>query len=244
MFNLSRGAEQPWDLSQGSNRKVNFCVWILQVDGLQLNPFTHHAHGNRILQELGLDAQAWTLWVRNVVASQSNRLLWHIPDISAKVERELEAWQEFETRTFVSLMREREQLERYFHWQEQQYQEAKAIAGSFSRAMSPDRIWQGNSRIRDRLHFLWREYCQQRKNNTEGNADIFGGGAPISSFYQDLQIQFSTKIPGLRVEYVSYPVPVFFPVPPMTILVTKVGDLPIERLRTVFFQSVGKLASK
>lgn len=75
MISLSRGIEQPWDLSQGSNRKVDFCIWVLQVDGLQFHPFTRHASGNRIFQELGLDVQTWTTWVRNVVASQSNRLL-------------------------------------------------------------------------------------------------------------------------------------------------------------------------
>ncbi|MEL6320498.1 MAG: hypothetical protein AAFQ57_07575, partial [Cyanobacteria bacterium J06626_14] len=43
MISLSRGIEQPWDLSQGSNRKVDFCIWVLQVDGLQFHPFTRHA---------------------------------------------------------------------------------------------------------------------------------------------------------------------------------------------------------
>lgn len=244
MISLSKGIEQPWDLNQGSNRNVDFCVWVLQVDGLQFHPFTHHASGNRILQKLGLDVQTWTTWVRNVVASQSNQLLWHIPDITARVERELEDLREFEHRTPISLRQEREKLKLYFRWQEQQYQEAKAIAESFSIKMLPDEIWQGNGRIRDSLKSLWLEYCQQRIDNAEGKADIFGDANPISSFYQDLQTQFFNQIPGLRIEHVGYPVPLFFPVPPMTVLVARARELPIERLKPLLFKSVEKLTSQ
>lgn len=47
--------------------EVDFAVWILQVDGLRVEPFVSHAVGSFRLSRLGLDADGWLSWVGEMV---------------------------------------------------------------------------------------------------------------------------------------------------------------------------------
>lgn len=90
MFNFSKiETEQPWGLNSGCNSNVDFCIWVLQVDGLRVPSFNHHPIGNQILQQVGFDAQTWNTWFTKVVATEDDRLLWHVPDILTETERRL-----------------------------------------------------------------------------------------------------------------------------------------------------------
>lgn len=166
-----------------------------------------------------------------MVASQDNRLLWHVPDIATEVERQIERQPSF--------LQQRSQLEQYLRWQEQQYQDAAAVAGAFSWDASAASVWQGHVRVREQLELLWRDYSATAKN-TDRREDL----DVINGFYKDLKHQFCMRLPWLRVKLVRYPAPVFFPVPPVTVLVSKVKALPLESLRASFFQAVESLAGR
>jgi hypothetical protein len=193
-----------------------------------------------------------------VVASQDNRLHWHVPDISAEVERLLsrsvelrqQYWshlsqsiqQEEEisdsTVPIFDLEKERLQLNQYVQWNEQQYQKAAALAGSFSTDTPPVMIWEGEPIVREQLELNWQEFIAIPKDtNRLEDLDLIHG------FYQDLHQQFNTRIPGLNVYFVQYPIPVFFPVPPISILISQTQDLPYEDLRTGIFQATESLAA-
>src|SRR5215469_12418908 len=44
------GTEPPWFCDFGFNLCVDFCLWTLEVDGLQVPPFAHHPSGDGALQ--------------------------------------------------------------------------------------------------------------------------------------------------------------------------------------------------
>ena len=49
---------------------VDFAVWVLEHDGLQVSPFNKHSEmlGNRLLQDLGFTADNWQSWLNYFVA--------------------------------------------------------------------------------------------------------------------------------------------------------------------------------
>ncbi len=49
-----RWLNDSWTLRSDIGGGLGFCVWALQVDGLQVAPFTHHPEGDGHLRALGL----------------------------------------------------------------------------------------------------------------------------------------------------------------------------------------------
>ncbi len=259
MFDISKIEEQhPWGLNCGYNQNIDFCVWVLLACGLEASPFNYHSFSNQVQKLAGLDVQTWYAWLTLVVAAQDDRLCWHVSDISQEAERRLsrsvELRQEYwlhltesiqqteeisnSNLPIFDLQRERLQLNQYLHWEEQQYQQAQALAGAFSTNTPPAMIWQGTPIVREQLELLWREFLAIPKDtNRLEDLDV------ISGFYQNLLAQFNTRIPCLKVYLVQYPTPVFFPVPPVSILVSQAKDLPYEDLRTGIFQATETLAT-
>jgi hypothetical protein len=59
-----------WTFSYGFNMMVDFCTWVLEVDGLHVPPFDQHPEGDGSLRAAGLDAEAWQSWIIRVVNLQ------------------------------------------------------------------------------------------------------------------------------------------------------------------------------
>ena len=59
-----------WTFSYGFNMMVDFCTWVLEVDGLHVPPFDQHSEGDGSLRAAGLDAEAWQSWLMRVVNLQ------------------------------------------------------------------------------------------------------------------------------------------------------------------------------
>ena len=71
MINLHNENEQePFGLYQDENIFIDFCVWVLQIDGLQVPPFDKHSAGNGLLSAQGLNATVWSSWFANVVRTK------------------------------------------------------------------------------------------------------------------------------------------------------------------------------
>jgi len=66
---FTRGTPQ-WSLSADVNIGINFCVWALMIDGLQVAPFDVHPPGDGSLQKAGLHAQMWQSWFTEAVIGQ------------------------------------------------------------------------------------------------------------------------------------------------------------------------------
>ena len=89
--------EPPWSIHFGMNAVVDFCIWILEVDGLHVPPFTCHERGLGSLQRLGLTPQCWESWATAVLAIQNPILSWNrdCKDLDAWVAQEFASLEQF-----------------------------------------------------------------------------------------------------------------------------------------------------
>jgi hypothetical protein len=62
-----RAGGDSWAFSTATNPDVEFCVWTLLRDGLQVQPFDRHPDGDGGLRGAGLTAPAWWTWFTAVV---------------------------------------------------------------------------------------------------------------------------------------------------------------------------------
>lgn len=67
------GKENTWNFSHGFNMMVDFCIYILQVDGVRVSPFDLHSEGNGILRMRGFTTDDWHLWLGEVVSLQDQQ---------------------------------------------------------------------------------------------------------------------------------------------------------------------------
>lgn len=70
MFSIfhKRSADQ-WHWQVTMSLPVDFAVWVLERDGLQVAPFDQHPEilGNRLLRDTGFTADDWQVWFNHLV---------------------------------------------------------------------------------------------------------------------------------------------------------------------------------
>lgn len=72
METTPRSSQRPITrLYSGTNRALDFCLGILERDGLAVPPFDRHNHAHGPLQQAGLDSAAWRTWFKQVAAAES-----------------------------------------------------------------------------------------------------------------------------------------------------------------------------
>ncbi len=64
------GSRNTFTYSFGFNMMVDFCIWVLETDGLQVTPFDQHPDGDGSLRAVGLNAEGWQSWLIRVVNLQ------------------------------------------------------------------------------------------------------------------------------------------------------------------------------
>src|SRR5579875_2239847 len=62
-----------WIFSQDFSEEVNFCIWVLEVDGLHVPPFDQHPDGDGSLRAAGLNPESWQSWLVRVVELQDRQ---------------------------------------------------------------------------------------------------------------------------------------------------------------------------
>lgn len=68
-----------WHYRQRPDPTVEFCLWVLHVDGLRVPPFDQHPDGYGSLRALGLTEDAWQTWfLRALDPVQSRRDVEHL----------------------------------------------------------------------------------------------------------------------------------------------------------------------
>ena len=133
MFDLMSN-KLKWALHLGFSSTVDFCVWVLERDGLQVHPFDRHPDGNRELREIGMTVELWQSWLKKIVLLMDSRLSWHIEDPEAKKQNmvadferaDLKIRAENPTLNYAPSDRLAldASIDKYFLWQEQQYQQS------------------------------------------------------------------------------------------------------------------------
>jgi hypothetical protein len=72
---LTLAPDLPQRIHFGFNDAIDFCLWILEVDGLQVSPFhLHNPHGTKELRSDGLTSESWQTWFECVTCLQDPNL--------------------------------------------------------------------------------------------------------------------------------------------------------------------------
>lgn len=169
-------------LTIGSSHYIDFALWILVQDGLQVPPFDKHNGGNEVLQSLGMTRSSWGEWLRLILIRHDNRLIWHVPNIDAKVQENVESFKKM-----IGMVSEAysidynavygqqlydSQSEDYLTSlteQEQAYQQAlidyQGLDINSIRESDPHQLYPDNTKVRERLAFLWDDYNSNHHSN-------------------------------------------------------------------------------
>ncbi|MGF1490006.1 MAG: hypothetical protein ACFBSE_23205 [Prochloraceae cyanobacterium] len=166
----------------GFNSAIDFCIWVLELDGLLSRPFNQHLRGNGLLSKQGMDRSSWKNWLATVVALQDpiltseamiaskrsfmNDRLTDVEKIIAELKKHLEWADEPDDRDnqMYNLAIQIESLQR-------QYQAALSAVKHLPENPSyyldrPFAAFLGSKTIKQSLAGLWQEYkkiCQKER---------------------------------------------------------------------------------
>jgi len=202
---------------QTFNIRIDFCVWVLEVEGLQTPPFVYHKKGSNALQAEGFTAEAWQEWMCRVVSTEDLRLT---------IIKEPEAWiklmleSQFSNHTDPSkLSTLRASLEKEVNLTISECQKILERIGTFSDNSTPPDVWTGKPGIRELLKKMWQDYLKiqgQRRAKKERDSDYIQS---LMDLHDELQ-QFYPNLKYLEVYQVNYPTPIEYIVPPAAIIVS------------------------
>ncbi len=66
-------SRNPWSYRLDFNMMVDFCIWVLQIDGLHASPFDQHPDGDGSLRAAGLTGEDWRSWLQSVINLQDDQ---------------------------------------------------------------------------------------------------------------------------------------------------------------------------
>lgn len=138
------------------NIYIDFCVWVLQVDGLNVPPFDKHKKGNKILQNQGLTPDRWQEWIIKVVTTQDLRLA-VIQDPQTWIEQQLKSqlklldWELQGKTEQIDTAALRSSLEQQVTQLIEECEKIIARSGIFSYESIPPDVWTDDSNVQKLL---------------------------------------------------------------------------------------------
>jgi len=218
-FQHSRSA---WFYRMGFAAVIDFCVWILQVDGLQVAPFDQHPDGDRTLRFAGLTDEDWQAWFLQVMRLNAQ-------------------WEEQRNEFHQALQRRaQEDPSNLF---------ADQARRQFLEMQTPPSAWKGNTEVRERLNTLWEQYgpvSSQRKMRETELAMALRKGERTSHkrLYDELR-PYHKRLPPLNICLIDYEQPIDYLVPPATLVMTiQEGQPEPEEFRERVIAAVAELAAQ
>ncbi len=222
----------------GTSRCIIFPFWVLLQDGLRVPPFDKHTGGNQLLQSLGMTQASWFNWLKLILIGHDNRLSWHVPDINAQVQENVESFKKM-----IGIMSEAHDIEDNIvydqQWhdsqsqhyskllieQERGYQEAEhyyqGLDINFIRKSDPPQLYQDNPQAKERLTIMWDEYNKSEYLNEFLDSAI---STPIMWHV----LEHPTPLQHRQIYLVDYPFEVELFIKPIFAIVT-VPNRPVER---------------
>lgn len=167
-------------ISIGSSGCLDFALWILVQDGLQVPPFDKHTGGNRILQSLGMTRESWYSWFQRILIQHDSRLLGHVLNIDAEIEGLIKAEKEAfdgggedDPDNIICDQLWCEQKSQFYRAilnpQQQVYIEALAdypgMDLKFIQQNKAPQLWQDSPEIQGILNQLWSDYEPLKYSN-------------------------------------------------------------------------------
>lgn len=236
--------ESEWLLETGFDSEVDFCIWVLETDGLRIPPFDHHSEGNGTLQAAGMTEAAWQAWLTRVVLLKDSRLSWGDSQLQELTGAMLPSVEGTISRFSVEYPQFRHTFDRpndqtlqtasdgYQAWLEEGYQQAISAARKVfgedeltnvlnNHLHRPLDLWDGEAAVKEQLEELWRRYKSisfQREQEWErqDDRDI---DSVIDKLWHTLT-PYHSQIEALQLYFVSYPKAVEYLVPPVSAILS------------------------
>lgn len=236
---------------------IDFCIWVLELDGLHVPPFDLHPQGNMSLQARGLDPLTWQAWVQKVVILQDIRLQRFITlqpkqdSVKQDIETINSAVSSANLKTVLTGLST--SLEAEWDREEQRYQQAISQIGELPvdlQNYSPLDLWMGESAVKELLEELWQQYSQvsgqrgRQMRESEQRVIVPGSlsNQKIHKLWEDLQ-PYQAHLAGLMVYQVNYPAPVEYLIPPVSVVLSfQNGLLDSDKFHDYVLRAAQKLA--
>lgn len=238
-----------WNFELNNSPRIDFCLWILQSDGLQVYPFDSHSGGNQELQKIGLNARDWLQWFIKVIRTQDPRLLG-----CSSVEEKQKRFEQIQVDDQIFYQESkglslsfrnrhldkdsrRTELETKLNKSLENYRMAAQHAEPFCRYCYPPQIWKGNPEVGLLLQRLWKEYqASYRAIDSSKRANKLGLQTTLEYIIGEIvchsarrrflkQIQSHVhETPYLKIIQIYYPDPLTLLLPPYSIVTSRYID--------------------
>lgn len=228
-----------WHYSQGSEPAVDFCLWVLQVDGLQVPPFDHHPEGDGSLRALGLTADDWQTWFLRALDP-------------AQRKRDVEQLRQIHMAEYLKLAQEPD-LE---HLGRRHQAEFLKISTEPPLPPPPEfhsyhASWAGSTAINHKLIELEKQYKQiaNQRQALVSTVEIALHQKEVTRkaatrLYDDLK-PYHNRIPPLNICLAAYEYPLDYIVAPALLLITvQEGQPGLQEFRERVLAAVAELAAR
>lgn len=228
---------------------IDFCVWVLEQDGLRVPPFDKHPDGDGSLQARGMTAENWLDWTRKTALLLDQRLEWELDPI-ARREWSIEQYEQLKARAmaqdpdafFPQLERAQlvEQLDRQYNWRVAQRQKMQAIMRQvYGDVPPPDAwedeitVWDGERAIADRLYELREHYPVREREQAWLDLNLDEAGritgpleliVKLEAAFDSIQSELA-EYDGAEIHLVTYPYPVEMALLPGALVLSQSSEL-------------------
>jgi hypothetical protein len=246
MYGLGSG-EKPWSCSVSFNPYVDFCIWILEADGLRVPPFDKHPSGDGPLQTAGLHAEEWWSWFKVVVELQHQQA-----EAFQQPARSFtnEWWKSVQEKGGLPQDRHSEAFKQHVEAFRGPIQaQPNAFLPVIAQAHNPPAVWTGNPAVGTRIAELWEQY-KSLSNTRRGWERGLGrrwsqakGDGTGEQLWNDLE-PYRTRLDSLIIHLVAYSQPGECLVPPVSIILAIVnGQLDGSDVRRRVLDVIGGLTT-
>ncbi|MFL5703632.1 MAG: hypothetical protein ACJ8AG_12510 [Ktedonobacteraceae bacterium] len=229
MFHLE--TTDPWILQCDFRAAVDFCVWVLERDGLRVAPFDRHEEGDGSLRSVGLTADEWRQWYTEVI----------------QIQDQMDRASQQQFRSWSGEMRRHHE------------QQAQPISHPFdlplpppldlppeltSKSSHPSEIWNGKTAVGKRLEELWRYYSSSSNKRKYWQWSDVRTRQLTNQLWHEVQ-PYSTKLETLLIRFVRYPYQADDCVPPVSIVIASTEEhLDAEDFRRRVLYTVEELIAR
>lgn len=205
-------SRNPWGLRYGPDPTINFCFWVLLLDGLRVPPFDQHPDGDGSLRALGLTEASWQAWLLRVIDPQQQ-------------EHDVEQLRQQAIAEYLKVSH----LPDVEHLAQQYRAEQLKLSKEPPLPLVPEfyfyhASWRGNEAIRNRLIELQDAYKQVYCHYEMLCSDLIRAWDKEERragirLYDELK-PYHTRIPPLTIHFVEYDSPLDYLVFPATLIMT------------------------
>lgn len=228
MFDFSR--EPSWVVHSSFDPVVDFCVWMLEVDGLLVSPFDQHLEGNAAFRARGMDANSWLLWMKRVVLLSDQRIYWSAEKLRVTPQNERNS--------------------EFVKWQEWQHQQAMTVAREFCGSQFPEilpimppEVFPAASPVKELIEERWMYYRSDIFSRREQRWSSHPIASLLGSELVEAVNSYYPRLAALELYLVAYSEPREYLIPPVSVIVSLPDDSSNDDLTSRVLLAVETLAS-